>query len=182
MRRPFNTEYSPPIMSAFREAFAARDARKRIVQTVSGERIVPGRHSSQRRGDEGALRRDLAIDLMALLNTIDLGSSVDLENYAHVRRSIVNYGLSDVGRLTSEEERVNLIRDDLRTALVQFEPRLNPETIHIERDEKVDDEQRVRFTVSVEMFCRPADLAVEFVAEVDVGSGKINLSRLPDTA
>lgn len=48
-------EYGAPLMSAFREAAAARDARKRMVQTVAGERIVPGRHSSQRKGDESVL-------------------------------------------------------------------------------------------------------------------------------
>jgi type VI secretion system protein ImpF len=157
-------EHGAPLMSAFREAFAARDAKKRVIQTVGGERVVPGRHSTQRRGDELALRRDLSIDL------------------GYVRRSILNYGLNDVGRLTSEDAQIELIKDDLRTALTQFEPRLNPETILIERDEDVDEGQRVRFTVAVEMFARPMDLSVDFIAEVDVGSGKISLSRLPDVA
>lgn len=175
-------EHGAPLMSAFREAFAARDAKKRVIQTVGGERIVPGRHSTQRRGDELALRRDLSIDLMALLNTIDLGSSIDLSDLGYVRRSVLNYGLNDVGRLTSEDAQIELIKDDLRTALTQFEPRLNPDTIQIDRDEEVDEGQRVRFTVAVEMFARPMDLSVDFIAEVDVGSGKISLSRLPDVA
>lgn len=169
-------------MSAFREAFAARDAKKRVVQTVGGERIVPGRHSSQRRGDEVALRRDLAIDLMALLNSVELGATVDLSELDYVRKSIVNFGLRDIGRLTSEDEQVSLIKDDLRTALVRFEPRLNPETIQIERSETDDANQRIRFAVAVEMFCKPMDVPVDFVAEVDVGSGKITLSRLSETA
>lgn len=169
-------------MSAFREAFAARDADKRIVQTVAGERVVPGRHSSQRRTDEAALRRDLSIDLVALLNAVELGATVDLTDLEHVRRSVINYGLSDIGRLASEDEQVDSIKDDLRSALIQFEPRLNPETIHIERDEADDTNQRMRFTVAVEMFCRPTDVPIDFVADVDVGSGKISLSRLFSTA
>ncbi|MCC6204001.1 MAG: GPW/gp25 family protein [Hyphomicrobiales bacterium] len=173
-------EYGAPLMSAFREAAAARDARKRMVQTVAGERIVPGRHSSQRKGDEASLKRDLSVDLVALLNTIELGASVDLDGLDNVRRSIINYGLRDIGRLTSEDRRVDQIKDDLRTALMQFEPRLNPETIQIERNDSEDSDQRIRFFVAVEMFCKPTDVSVDFVADLDVGSGKISLSRLPE--
>lgn len=169
-------------MSAFREAFAARDAQKRVVQTIGGERVVPGRYSSQRKGDEAALRRDLSADLVALLNTVELGATVDLSDLAHVRKSVVNYGLRDIGRLSSEDAQVEQIAEDLRIALAQFEPRLNPETIHIERSETDDVNQRIRFTVAVEMFCRPTDVAVDFVADIDVGSGKISLSRLSETA
>ena len=171
-------------MSAFREAFAVRDADKRIVQTVDGERVVPGRYSSQRRGDETSLRRDLSADLVALLNTVDLASTVDLTGLEQVRKSILNYGISDVGRLTSDEARVAQIKDDLRAALVQFEPRLNPASLQIERSEADDDDvnQRVRFEVSAEMFCKPTDVSIDFVAEIDVGSGKINLTRLPGVA
>lgn len=175
-------EYGAPLMLAFREAAVARDARKRVVQTVGGERVVPGRHSSQRKGDEAALKRDLSLDLIALLNTVELGASVDLDGLDHVKKSILNYGLRDIGRLTSEERQVYLIRDDLRAALVQFEPRLNPETIQIERGETEDADQRIRFVVAVEMFCKPTDVSVDFVADLDVGSGKISLSRLPETS
>lgn len=167
-------------MSAFREAFAARDSGKRIVHTLGGERVVPGRHSSQRRGDEAALRRDLATDLAALLNTVELDATVNLDRFEYVRRSILNYGLRDISRLNGEKEQADKIQDDLRTALVRFEPRLNPDTIHIERDEEAEEsDQRVRFRVAVEMFCNPIDVSIDFIAEVDTGSGKLSLSRLP---
>ena len=42
-----------------------------------------------------------------------------------------------------------------------------------------DVDQRIRFTVSAEMACKPLDVPIEFVAEVDVGSGKVRLTRLP---
>lgn len=167
-------------MSAFREAFTARDAKKRLHETVGGERVVPGRHSTQRRGDEAALRRDLSIDLVSLLNATNFGSSVDLGGLENVRRSILNFGLNDFARLTSDDSRTELIGEELREALIQFEPRLNPETLHIGRDEEAADDHRLRFIVEAEMFCQPADVSVDFVAEVDLGSGKISLSRLAE--
>ena len=39
--------------------------------------------------------------------------------------------------------------------------------------------QRIRFTVTAEMSCKPLDIPIEFVAEVDIGSGKVQLTRLP---
>lgn len=175
-------EWTTSVMSAFREAFDARDAKKRLRETIGGERVVPGRHSTQRRGDEATLRRDLSIDLVSLLNATNFGSSVDLSGLDNVRRSILNFGLNDLARLTSADSRTELIGEDLREALIQFEPRLNPETLHIERDAEAGDDHRLRFVVEAEMFCQPADVSVDFVAEVDVGSGKISLTRLADAS
>ena len=39
------------------------------------------------------LKRDLAVDLLALANTIDLASAVDIADLDYVKRSIVNFGL-----------------------------------------------------------------------------------------
>ena len=50
----------------------------------------------------------------------------------------------------------------------------------IDRSDSFDEvNQRVRFVVSGELACRPLDIPIEFVAEVDVGSGKVQLTRLP---
>ena len=167
-------------MSAFREAFAAHDAKDSAVTLVDGERIIEGRQSRQRRGDETALKRDLSIDLVALMNTINLDSIDPLGNRDYVRKSVVNYGLPDVAHMTSEEKRVDSIRNELARALVAFEPRINRGSIVVDKQvERNDTDQRVRFAVSAEMFCTPVDVAVDFVAELEIASGKVNLTRLP---
>lgn len=168
-------------MHAFRDAFHAKDARKREEQRVGGERVISKRSALARRGaDEATLKHDLVVDLLALINTVDLGSVVELEDLEYVYRSVLNYGLPDLGRLTSEEFEVDEIAENLRSALIQHEPRLVPESLRIDRDEEFDDvNQRIRFNVSAAMFYQPADLPIEFVAEIDIGSGKILLSRLP---
>ncbi len=170
-----------PLMYAFRDAFEAGDAHKRLEQRVGGERVVSGRASLKRRGaDEVLLKRNLAIDLLALVNTIDLGSAVDLSDLEHVDRSVLNFGLPDISRLTGGESGVDAIAHDLAESLMRHEPRLNPETLSVQRDTAFDEvNQRIRFTVSAEMACKPLDVPIEFVAEVDVGSGNIQLTRLP---
>jgi type VI secretion system protein ImpF len=170
-----------PVMFAFRDAFDAKDARRRIEERRNGEKVISGRGSLKRRGaDETVLKRNLAVDLLALVNTIDLGSAIDLEEFEHVGRSVLNFGLRDVAHLTSQEVGVETIARGLSAALVNHEPRLDPETLQVARDQDFDEvNQRIRYTVSAEMSCTPLDIPIEFVAEVDIGSGKVQLTRLP---
>ena len=54
------------------------------------------------------------------------------------------------------------------------------DALRIERSDVFDEvNQRIRFVVSGELACRPLDIPIEFVAEVDVGSGNVALTRLP---
>jgi type VI secretion system protein ImpF len=170
-----------PLMFAFRDAFEKGDARTKLDMRVGGERVVSGRGSLRRRGaDEALLKKDLALDLLSLVNTIDLSSVVDLEGLERVKQSVLNFGLQDVTRLTSEDDGVFSIGDNLITALRQHEPRLYQDSLTVDREGSFDDvEQRIRFNVAAEMSCRPFDVPVEFVAEVDVGAGKLQLTRLP---
>lgn len=170
-------------MFAFRDAFEEGDAAKRIEERVGGERVIAGRGSLRRRGaDEARLKRNLAIDLLSLVDTIDMASAVDLSGLDYVGRSILNFGLSDVSRLTSQEVAVGDIGVNLKAALLSHEPRLRSESLRVEKDTEVDDvEHRIRFTVSAEMACTPLDVPLEFAAEVEIGSGKVRLTRLPVT-
>lgn len=180
-RDPKAPSFQVPLMLAFREAFAAGDSARRIEERIGGERVVSGRGSLRRRGaDEALLKRDLALDLTSLVNTVDLASTVDISDLDYVQRSIVNFGLPDLSALTSQEVGVSQVGQHLKEALLAHEPRLRPESIHVEQGTQVDDEtHRVSFSVSAEMACSPLDLPTEFVAEVDVGSGVMRLTRLP---
>ncbi len=167
-------------MHAFRDAFAAGDAAKKISKRVGGERVISGRGSLKRRGaNETVLRQDLATDLSSLVNTIGLGSIVDLSDMDYVNKSILNFGLYDISHLTSQEKAVEEIGSDLMTALLQHEPRLNPDTLSVEKSAVFDESnQKMRYEISAEMLSKPLDIPIEFIAEVDVGSGKVQLSQL----
>lgn len=168
-------------MFAFRQAYEAHDADRRVEERVGGERVISGRGTLKRRGaDETLLKHNLAIDLLSLVNTIDLESAIDLSDYDYVKRSVLNFGLFDISGLTSEEVAVGSVGTRLREALLNHEPRLRSESLRVEKEEGSDDiEQKVRFNVSAEMACDPLDVPLEFVAEVDVGSGAVRLTRLP---
>jgi type VI secretion system protein ImpF len=172
-----------PLMFAFRDAYEKRDAAKPEDVRVDGERVVADRATLRRRGtDESHLKRDLAIDLAALVDTVSLASSIDLSGRDFVRKSVLNYGLDDLTHITLESHEVDAIGDQLKTALLRHEPRLSADTLHVERADTDEVNQRVRFKVRADMLSKPLDIPIEFVAEVDVGSGKVIVPRTIGTA
>jgi type VI secretion system protein ImpF len=184
MRTPDKKErLQIPLMFAFREAFEQRDATKQEDVRVDGERVVADRSMLRRRGtEESRLKRDLAIDLGALVDTINLASTADLDGLDYVKKSVLNFGLDDLTHITVESKAVENVARQLKAALLHHEPRLSPESLAIERSDDDEVNQRVRFRVRAEMLSKPLDIPIEFVAEVDVGAGKILLPRLPGSA
>ena len=168
-------------MFAFRDAFSRGDAGKRLDTRVGGERVIAERGSLRRRGAEEALvKENFSLDLLSLVNTINLAAAVDLTGLDYVEKSVLNFGLADITHLTSEDAALSTVGDQLIAALVEHEPRLHRDAMRIERSDVFDEvNQRIRFVVSGELACRPLDIPIEFVAEVDVGSGNVALTRLP---
>lgn len=167
-----------PIMLAFREAFQARDAKKGGMEYRDGERVLSERGRLRRRGaNEDELKKDLAVDLIQLANTINLAAAVDLEGLDYVQRSILNYGVVDLSVLADKDKRLKELPRRLKTALLNNEPRFVEESMQIELSSEVNEvDQTFRFEIFAEMACRPVDIPMEFVAEIDVGSGRLRFS------
>jgi len=167
-----------PLLYAFREAAEARDSRKPDIRyEEDGARVVSQRASIRQRGtNESLLKRNLNIDLEHLANTINLASVIDLDGYPAIRRSVLNFGIDDLTHLTTDSSDLLSLGEALRAALIAHEPRLVPETLSVEQQgSDVENAQRISFFAHAEMKCRPVDIPLEFVAEIDVGSGKVEL-------
>jgi type VI secretion system protein ImpF len=174
------TRLSPPLMHVFRAAHEAKDAKKRLdIRSEAGERIIAGRRLRPRHViTEAALRVEVSRDLEALLNTIALESTIDLTGTPYARKSILNFGIPDIADRTIDEMTVNNIPEEIRTAIIQYEPRLAVASLHVERDMSVDPaELKVRFIVRADLTCDPVHVPVEFVADV-IDTGKIVVNRL----
>ncbi len=77
-------------------------------------------------------------------------------------------------RLSIDEHRVDVIREDLTAALMSYEPRLIRKSIAVERDDSLDRaELKVRFLVRADLNCEPLNVPVEFVADLELDTGKI---------
>jgi type VI secretion system protein ImpF len=174
------THVSPPLMHAFRAAHEAGDATSKIdLRTNDGDRIIAGRRLRPRQViTEQVLRREVARDLDALLNTIALESTVEMEGAPHARKSVLNFGLPDISNLSIDTIEIKRIPEEIRAAVINFEPRLAAASLQIERDLSVDSaELKVRFLVRADLTCYPIQVPVEFVADI-IDSGKIVVNRL----
>jgi len=169
------------LMNVFRQAAREHDARKKDV-TVNddGGRVLSSRTIERREGaNQATLKDHLAQDLGNLMGTIHLAAAQPLEGLPHVQKSVLNYGMQDMTRLTTEDFKNNSVMRDLRAALLNHEPRLIPETLVIKlRSNNADKQQRIAFDIRAEMAARPVDVPLEFVAEIDTGAGKVALTDL----
>ena len=172
---------APPLMFAFRTAHEKRDAKKEMdLRDASGQRVIAARRAPSRAPiSENGLRREVSADLGDLLNTTNLDSAFDLSDAPEVARSVLNFGFPDLTTRTIDEHRVGAIAREITVALKTFEPRLVTETLAVNRDPFVDaDGLRIKFSVKADLRAEPLDVPVEFVAEVELDSGKIKVERL----
>jgi type VI secretion system protein ImpF len=171
---------TPPLMYAFRGAHEERDAKIKLnLRDEAGERVIAGRRTAARTAiTEPILRRELSRDLDSLMNTIAMESSENLDSFAYVRKSILNFGLPDIAHRSIDENAVDHIREEIRLALVHYEPRLVSRTIRVIRASEFDEaELKVRFVVHADLLCEPLNVPVEFVADLELDSGNITVSR-----
>jgi len=172
---------SPPLMLAFRAANAARDAKVKIdLRNEHGERLIAGRRTTGRAPiSETVLRREVARDLESLMNTVAFESTEDLAGFPRVQRSILNYGFPDIAHRSIDEISVDDLADEIRSVLMTYEPRLNRESIRAQRDPSARvEELKLRFVVHADLRCEPLNIPVEFVADVDLENGGMQINRL----
>lgn len=145
-------------------------------QAASAE---PSRGSKREGISEEALRNHLRQDLTVLLNTVNLASAMSLDDTPHVRRSIVNYGLSDLSNLSEAALASDEVIRCIRETLLAYEPRLLPDTLEINVLSQADQLDRcLRLHISGELLSDPIDFSLEVEAELETGAGKLHLARL----
>jgi len=167
-------------MHVFRASAENGDARQETNADVDGDRALSLRRKQHREGtDETTLRHHLSIDLANLMNTVRLDAIVPLDETSYVAKSVINFGFSDMSNLSKSQQTSAKIIESIRNTLITYEPRLIPETIEISvNDEQQSVDQRLAFEITAEMVANPVDIPLNFMAEVDLGAGKMKMTRL----
>ena len=167
---------SPPLMFVFRAAHAARDAKASAKGRLNAAR---SRMSQRVAITERDLRREVSRDLETLLNCVAMESTIDLSDFPAVRRSVLNYGFPDIAHRTIDELAASDLDVEIERILRLFEPRLLTASLRVTRDKSVDeDELKIRYIVQSDLQCEPLNLPLEFVADVELTTGKIQIDRL----
>ena len=172
-------------MYAFRGAHAARDAKKKLdLRDEAGERVHrrPARRRRAPRSPSRMLRREVARDLEALMNTIALESTRrSAATSSMSASSILNFGLPDLAHRSIDEIRVDDITDEIEAVLIEL--RAAPRRGHDPRrraTRRVDAARAQGPLHRAAPTCSASrvNVPVEFVADVELDSGKIAINRL----
>lgn len=124
------------------------------------------------------LRQSVQRDLAWLLNSGDLGTVQDLEDYPLVSHSVVNYGLPDLAGQAASGLDLPAIERMLRQAIWDFEPRILRNTVKV-RSVVADDQMNrnaVAFEIEGDLWAQPVPLHLLMRTEVDLDSGTFSIS------
>jgi len=172
------------LLHIFRDSAARRDGRDGSRRYVEGERDLTLVSQIRREGaSEESLRRNLALDIASLMNTIRLDVCVPLQAYPRISASILNHGFQDMDSLWRDHRTPGSLAEAIRDALIRAEPRLRPGTIEVRLDDaEPTADQRLSFEITAEMISDPNDIPVQFAAEIDPAAGKIAMRRMQGAA
>lgn len=121
------------------------------------------------------LRMCVLRDLKWLLNSENMNSSFDLEDYPEVAKSVVNFGRPALSGKSSSSVTLNEIRDQFRQAIMTFEPRILPETLRIIPYDNEAQPHRLSFRIEGQLWAQPLPLNLFLRTELDLETGNLGL-------
>ena len=132
--------------------------------------------SHQRRAATLEEIRDSVIrDLNWLFNVEDLGAVHDLSTFQHIKKSVLNYGVSSVSGRTvggmGKKDVEVLVRDSIR----HFEPRILPETLEVRANLHPDtySQHAIVLEIVADLWAHPLPIQLFLQTEIDIDSGKV---------
>jgi len=96
---------------------------ERIITTDTDEK-----RSRYSRLEAEKMRQLVIAEIMEILNHANMERSLDVERYPDIASSAMNYGLPKRGTYVVQDE-WQAAEQDIRTAILRFEPRVIPETL-----------------------------------------------------
>ena len=128
--------------------------------------------ASIERFNESALRATVRRELTWLLNTTNLDAAQKLDDYPHVRTSVVNYGLPDLTGRASTQKAIKDRSESIRQAILTFEPRMDPEKVEVEARSTASTDNAVTFLIRGDVTSAVKAMPVQFVADVELETGE----------
>lgn len=125
------------------------------------------------------LRQIIVRDLGWLLNATRMESEVDFKFHSHARNSTINFGLPAFsGRRATDVKREEL-EAELRQAIIQFEPRIVPDTLQIVGITMDDTwnaaHNLIMFEIRGQIWSIPYPIEMLLKSSIDLESGAVTL-------
>ena len=127
-----------------------------------------------------SLRESVIRDLGWLLNSVRLSSVQDLAAFPLAARSVVNFGLPDLAGRTLTSIDVPQLEQQLRQAILDYEPRLIPDTVEVSVQAQANDIgiNSMHFVIDAMLQAYPVPLALCLRTEVDLETGNVSVAEI----
>ncbi|MDH3594180.1 MAG: type VI secretion system baseplate subunit TssE [Rhodospirillales bacterium] len=124
------------------------------------------------------LRESVQRDLAWLLNSSNLETVQDLDEYPLVSHSVINYGLPDLAGKAASGIDLAGVERMLRQAIWDFEPRILRNTVKVRSVVASDQMNRnaVAFEIEGDLWAQPVPLHLFLRTEIDLDSGSFSVS------
>jgi len=138
------------------------------------ERVI-----SKRRLREAVLR-----DLTWLFNTTRFDPEMDPATLPHARRSVINYGLPALSGQTASSLDVSDLERAIRQAIVDFEPRILPGTLHVRALEsgQFENHNVIGVEISGQLWSQPLPIELLVRTEIDLETGQVEVADVAQSA
>jgi type VI secretion system protein ImpF len=125
------------------------------------------------------LRQIIIRDLSWLLNATNIESEVDFAFHADARRSTVNFGLPAFSGRLASSVKVEDLQAELRNAIVQFEPRIVPNTLQVAgmstEDTASAAHNLIMFEIRGQIWATPYPIEMLLKSSIDLETGTVTL-------
>lgn len=147
----------------------------RLVDEAPGDKLG---ESGARSVSLSAYRMAVLRDLRWLLNSANQPTFSEVHDYPEVRTSVMNYGISDLaGRISSTLDPLK-IESDLRDAILNFEPRIIPDSLQVRLIGGTETEGRIAFEINGQLWALPHAERILFRTEMDLETGACELTMV----
>lgn len=120
------------------------------------------------------LRQSVNRDLKWLLNTGCLETIQDLDDFPHVRQSVLNYGIPDLTGTTVSNADPSTLERYLRQAILAFEPRILKRSLKI-RARAGGEHNRIIFEIEGQLWAQPLPEHLYLRTILDLELGKVDI-------
>lgn len=127
------------------------------------------------RFNEEALRSTVMRELAWLLNTIHLDAAVDLEPYPEVRTSVLNYGVPDMAGKPLTHRAVMQRAREIRHAIVNFEPRVDPASLIVETTDSIERENSITFVIRGDVTSAVNAMPIQLKTDIETDSAAVTV-------
>ncbi|MGO1718814.1 MAG: type VI secretion system baseplate subunit TssE [Luteimonas sp.] len=127
----------------------------------------------------GRLRDCVIRDLSWLLNCTHAETDSPFDDFPHVARSVLNYGVPDLAGAMLADVDAARLEQRIREAVMAFEPRLTPHTLRVtvSADGGRMDRRALVFDIESEMWAQPLPLKLYLKTEVDLETGRLGVTE-----